>query len=78
MDVYLELDPRSTLPAGSRLATTYRGRTVHVDYRGNHDQCGRCGWSADAHAWRVYDLTNHNLVASQGGVLDCGILGDES
>jgi hypothetical protein len=77
VDLYLELDKRSTLPADSMLAVRYRDRTVHVDNAGNTDRCGRCGRETDVHAWRVIDLTDAGLVRDQKGVLDCAILGEE-
>lgn len=73
MDVFLELDPRHTLPAGSLLARAYADQTVRVDYRGNTSPCGRCGRPTEAHAWRVYDLGDPDCAAD-GGVSDCGIL----
>ena len=75
--LYLELDQRSALDPGSRLAIGYQGRTKHVDYRGNTGRCGRCNRDLNVHAWRVIDLTDPELVAEQDGVLDCRILGDE-
>ncbi|MEU4558415.1 hypothetical protein AB0F72_08495 [Actinoplanes sp. NPDC023936] len=75
MDLYLELDKRHTLPANGALTFAYRDRTINVDYNGNTEGCRRCNRKADVHAWRVYDLSDPDL-RSQGGVLDCGILGE--
>jgi hypothetical protein len=64
-------DPkRGELPGA--LAKVYRENIVMTDFDGDTSRCERCGRDRAGHVWMLIDPDE----SDQGGVLDCGIVGE--